>query len=192
MKIGKKMKWGQNLKFENRSTFWKLGKILKTGQNFENWAKFWKLGKIWKNGQNFENGAKFRKLCKILKIGQNVENQAKLKRSGKILKIWQNLWKTGQNFKNFDARQMRVISQLLAGTSTNDARASNPAKNWSHKSARHLQKTRARNLRGDTRGLPEAKIVAVSLFFNTAYFRGRTSFFRLIHLWRPITPVKNS
>ena len=29
------------------------------------------------------------------------------------------------------------------------------------------------------------------LFFNTAYFRGRTSFFRLIHLWRPITPVKN-
>ena len=35
------------------------------------------------------------------------------------------------------------------------------------------------------------KIAAVSFFFNTAYFRGRTSFFRLIHLWRPITPVKN-
>ena len=35
------------------------------------------------------------------------------------------------------------------------------------------------------------KIVAVSFFFNAAYFRGRTSFFRLIHLWRPITPVKN-
>ena len=35
------------------------------------------------------------------------------------------------------------------------------------------------------------KIVAVSFFLNTAYFRGRTSFFRLIHLWRPITPVKN-
>ena len=28
-------------------------------------------------------------------------------------------------------------------------------------------------------------------FFNTSYFRGRTSFFGLIHLWRPITPVKN-
>ena len=50
-------------------------------------------------------------------------------------------------------------SQLLAGTSTNDARASNPAKNWSHKSARHLQKTRARNLSGDTRGLPEAVLL---------------------------------
>ena len=35
------------------------------------------------------------------------------------------------------------------------------------------------------------KIVAVSFFFDTAYFRWRTSFFRLIHLWRPITPVKN-
>ena len=35
------------------------------------------------------------------------------------------------------------------------------------------------------------KIVAVSFFFDTAYFRGRISFFRLIHLWRPITPVKN-
>ena len=35
------------------------------------------------------------------------------------------------------------------------------------------------------------KIVAVSLFFDTAYFRWRISFFRLIHLWRPITPVKN-
>ena len=31
----------------------------------------------------------------------------------------------------------------------------------------------------------------MSFFFNTAYFRGRTSFFRLIHLWRPITPIKN-
>ena len=28
-------------------------------------------------------------------------------------------------------------------------------------------------------------------FFDTAYFRWRISFFRLIHLWRPITPVKN-
>ena len=35
------------------------------------------------------------------------------------------------------------------------------------------------------------KIVAVSFFFDTAYFRWRISFFRLIHLWRPITPVKN-
>ena len=35
------------------------------------------------------------------------------------------------------------------------------------------------------------KIVAVSLFFDTAYFRWRISFFQLIHLWRPITPVKN-
>ena len=31
----------------------------------------------------------------------------------------------------------------------------------------------------------------MSFFLDTAYFRGRTSFFRLIHLWRPITPVKN-
>ena len=31
----------------------------------------------------------------------------------------------------------------------------------------------------------------MSFFFNTAYFWGRTSFFRLIHLWRPIIPVKN-
>ena len=35
------------------------------------------------------------------------------------------------------------------------------------------------------------KIVAVSFFLNTTYFRWRISFFRLIHLWRPITPVKN-
>ena len=28
-------------------------------------------------------------------------------------------------------------------------------------------------------------------FFDTSYFRWRTSFFWLIHLWRPITPVKN-
>ena len=35
------------------------------------------------------------------------------------------------------------------------------------------------------------KIVAVSFFLDTSYFRGRTSFFRLIHLWGPITLVKN-
>ena len=35
------------------------------------------------------------------------------------------------------------------------------------------------------------KIVAVLFFFNAWYFRWRTSFFGLIHLWRPITPVKN-
>ena len=29
------------------------------------------------------------------------------------------------------------------------------------------------------------------IFLNTSYFRGRTSFFGLIHLWRPITPVQN-
>ena len=34
-------------------------------------------------------------------------------------------------------------------------------------------------------------IVAVSFFFNASYFRGRTSFFGLVHLWRPITPVQN-
>ena len=28
-------------------------------------------------------------------------------------------------------------------------------------------------------------------FCNASYFRGRTSFFGLIHLWRPITPVQN-
>ena len=35
------------------------------------------------------------------------------------------------------------------------------------------------------------KIVAVSFFFNALYFRWRTSFFGLVHLWRPITPVQN-
>ena len=35
------------------------------------------------------------------------------------------------------------------------------------------------------------KIVAVSFFFDASYFRGRTSFFGLVHLWRPITPVQN-
>ena len=35
------------------------------------------------------------------------------------------------------------------------------------------------------------KIVAVLFFFDASYFRGRTSFFGLVHLWRPITPVKN-
>ena len=35
------------------------------------------------------------------------------------------------------------------------------------------------------------KIVAVLFFFNAWYFRWRTSFFGLVHLWRPITPVKN-
>ena len=29
------------------------------------------------------------------------------------------------------------------------------------------------------------------IFFNASYFRGRSSFFGLIHLWRPITPVQN-
>ena len=29
------------------------------------------------------------------------------------------------------------------------------------------------------------------IFFNASYFRGRTSFFGLVHLWRPITPVQN-
>ena len=35
------------------------------------------------------------------------------------------------------------------------------------------------------------KIVAVSFFFDASYFRWRTSFFGLVHLWRPITPVQN-
>ena len=35
------------------------------------------------------------------------------------------------------------------------------------------------------------KIVAVLFFFDASYFRGRTSFFGLVHLWRPITPVQN-
>ena len=35
------------------------------------------------------------------------------------------------------------------------------------------------------------KIVAVLFFFNASYFRGRTSFFGLVHLWRPVTPVQN-
>ena len=35
------------------------------------------------------------------------------------------------------------------------------------------------------------KIVAVLFFFNAWYFRWRTSFFGLVHLWRPITPVQN-
>ena len=111
--------------------FWKWGKILKMGQNFENWVKFWKLGKM-------------------LKIGQNLKNRAKFWKSGKIFE------KPGKISKILMRVKCASYSQLLAGTSTNDARASNPAKNWSHKSARHLQKTRARNLRGDTRGLPEA------------------------------------
>ena len=34
------------------------------------------------------------------------------------------------------------------------------------------------------------KIVAVSFFCNASYFRWRTSFFGLVHLWRPITPVQ--
>ena len=37
----------------------------------------------------------------------------------------------------------------------------------------------------------EVKIVGVLFFCNASYFRGRTSFFGLIHLWRPITPVQN-
>ena len=94
--------------------------------------------------------AEFWKSGKILKIGQNFENQAKFWKSGKIFE------KSGKISKNLMRVKCASYSQLFPGTSTNDARASNPAKNWSHKSARHLQKTRARNLRGDTRGLPEA------------------------------------
>ena len=35
------------------------------------------------------------------------------------------------------------------------------------------------------------KIVGVLFFFDASYFRWRSSFFGLIHLWRPITPVQN-
>ena len=38
--------------------------------------------------------------------------------------------------------------------------ASNPAKNWSRKSARHLHMTRAPEMRVDTRSLPEAYVDA--------------------------------
>ena len=31
----------------------------------------------------------------------------------------------------------------------------------------------------------------MSFFFDASYFRWRTSFFGLVHLWRPITPVQN-
>ena len=40
-------------------------------------------------------------------------------------------------------------------------------------------------------GTKKIKIVAVSFFLDTSYFQGRTSFFLLIHLWGPITPVEN-
>ena len=69
------------------------------------------------------------------------------------MKIGQNVGKSGKILMRVKCAS---YSQLFPGTSTNDARASYPAKHWSHKSARHLQKTRARNLRSDTRGLPEA------------------------------------
>ena len=101
-------------------------------------------------GQNLENCVKFWKLGKMLKIRQNLKNWAKFWKSGKIFE------KPGKISKILMRVKCASYSQLFPGTSTNDARASNPAKNWSHKSARHLQKTRARNLRGDTRGLPEA------------------------------------
>ena len=38
--------------------------------------------------------------------------------------------------------------------------ASNPAKNWFRKSARHLRMTRAPEMRVDTRSLPEAYVDA--------------------------------
>ena len=38
---------------------------------------------------------------------------------------------------------------------------------------------------------PTLIIVAVSFFFNASYFRGQTSFLRLLHLWRLITPCLN-
>ena len=37
----------------------------------------------------------------------------------------------------------------------------------------------------------KVKVVGVLFFFDASYFRGRGSFFGLIHLWRPITPVQN-
>ena len=52
--------------------------------------------------------------------------------------------KNFENFENFDARLIRVLSQNFSGTLTNDARASFPIKNWSRKSARLLPMTRVR------------------------------------------------
>ena len=45
-------------------------KICKIGQNLESWSKFGKLVKIWKIGQILKMG---QNLVKILKMGQNVE-----------------------------------------------------------------------------------------------------------------------
>ena len=67
--------------------------------------------------------------------------------------------------QNFEARQMRIISSNFFWDIINDARLSNPAKNRSHKSARHLQKTRAREMAVDTRCLPGAWLPAVVLLF---------------------------
>ena len=115
---------------------------------FENFGKFWK---------NLEN---FWKILKILK---------KLKNFEKFWKILKNF----EKFENFDARLIRVLSQKFSGTLTKDARASFPIKNWSRKSARLLPITRARQVRVDTRVLPEAQGSAnVSVLFQLFKFFG--------------------
>ena len=85
----------------------------------------WRAFDAHHNFQNFQKFSTFQNF----KIFESFENLKTLKL--KILKIL-----------------MRVLyaffPEIFSGTLTNDARASNPTKNWSHKSARHLPMTRAR------------------------------------------------
>ena len=119
--------------------------MLKIRQKFGNQAKIWRSGKILKIGKIFE---KCWESGKILKIGQKFEN-------GSILKILSARHFPNKIFPKKSARHLhmqrvRALLSKISGTS-----------------ARHLQMTRARNLRVDTRGLPEAnKTTAVSYIIN--------------------------
>ena len=113
--------------FENGSTFSKWVAILKMGQRYWKWAKILKIGQQFENGLRFKKWAKFWKWVNILKIGQNFEN-------GSAFWILKHV-------KCVSYHPISGIFQMMR------------AKNWSRKSARHLQMTRVCEMRVDTRGL---------------------------------------
>ena len=114
-------------------------------------------------GQNFKNVSKFGKFVNILKMGQNFE--------ARVISPTKLFPQIRASFTN-DARASFPLkkSRDIRASFSNDARASFPAQNCSRKSARHLQMTRAREMRVDTRDLPGAFLTMVDCKCNRNFF----------------------
>ena len=127
------------------------------GYYFENWVIILKIRQFfWKSDKNL-------KIEIFLKIKQKFENQAKIWKSGKNLKIVQKFenrakfWKSG-NSENFEARvisRQKLVPQIRASFTKWRARIISSHKFSGTNDARG-QMTRAREMRVDTRCLPEA------------------------------------